>query len=73
MAGEITSTADVSRVLGKICDFYAKHEPSSPIPLLLQRAQRLVEKDFVTILKDIARDGLSEFEKIAGTDFPDEE
>ncbi|MEE4376957.1 MAG: type VI secretion system protein TssA [Candidatus Competibacteraceae bacterium] len=64
--GEITSRDDVIRMLDKICDFYAKHEPSSPIPLLLQRAKRLASKTFLDILRDLAPDGLPQAEMIRG-------
>jgi type VI secretion system protein ImpA len=65
-SGEITSPEDVVRMLGKICDYYAQHEPSSPIPLLLQRAQRLVGKSFVEILQDLAPDGLNQVYQVGG-------
>jgi len=64
--GEITSRDDVIRMLDKICDFYAKHEPSSPLPLLLQRAKRLVYKTFMEILHDLAPDGVPQAEVIRG-------
>ncbi|MBC7622155.1 MAG: type VI secretion system protein TssA [Aeromicrobium sp.] len=67
VAGEITSRDDVVRMLDKLCDYYDRHEPSSPIPLLLKRAQRLVDKSFVEILKDVASDGLDQFYKVSGT------
>lgn len=66
--GDIASRADVVRMLEKICKFYATHEPSSPIPLLLQRAQRLVDKNFVEILRDFAPDGLNQACQIGGID-----
>ena len=67
-AGEISSREDVIRVLDKICDYYARHEPSSPLPILLQRAKRLVSKTFVEIIRDLAPGGTSEVETIAGLD-----
>lgn len=67
-AGEISSREDVVRALDKICDYYARHEPSSPLPILLQRAKRLVSKTFVEIIRDLAPGGASEVETIAGLD-----
>ena len=64
--GEINSRTDIVYMLDKICDYYALHEPSSPVPLLLQRAKRLVPKDFMEIVKDLMSDGVKQAEKIMG-------
>jgi type VI secretion system protein ImpA len=66
MAGTIQSTADVVKALGLICDYYRNNEPSSPVPLILQRAQRLVAKDFMEILTDLTPDALSQLQVITG-------
>ena len=68
ISGQIKSREDVIKVLDKICDFYKQNEPSHPLPLLLQRAKRLVRKDFMEILKDIAPDALKQVEIIKGSD-----
>jgi type VI secretion system protein ImpA len=62
----INSREDVVRAIDRICAYYAQQEPSSPIPILLQRAKRLVAKDFLTILQDLAPDGVSQLEQIKG-------
>jgi len=64
--GDIRSRADVVRALDKICEYYAEFEPSSPIPLLLERGKRLVSKSFLDIIRDMAPDGVSQVESIAG-------
>ena len=66
--GPVASRDDVVRALDRICDYYARQEPSSPIPLLLRRARRLVNKDFIEIMRDIAPDGLSQAEQVTGAD-----
>lgn len=66
MSGSINSRTDVINMIDKICDYYASHEPSSPIPLLLRRAQRLVPKTFVEILEDIAPDGIAQAKVVSG-------
>ena len=58
---------DVIRALDKACRYYESHEPSSPVPLLLKRAKRLVAKDFMEILRDLAPEGVSQAEKISGS------
>ena len=66
-SGAINSRADVIRVLDKICEYYAVQEPSSPIPLLLRRSQRLVEKSFLEILEDMVPDGLKQAKIVSGS------
>ncbi|WP_237061443.1 type VI secretion system protein TssA [Loktanella sp. M215] len=65
-AGAISSSADVSVALDRILAYYARFEPSSPLPLLLDRAKRLVGADFVTIMKDIAPGGMESVKIVGG-------
>lgn len=65
-AGEINDRGDVLRMLDKICKYYQRHEPASPVPLLLERASRLVPKNFMEILEDLAPGGLAQLAAITG-------
>jgi type VI secretion system protein ImpA len=65
-AGGIASRDDVVKTLRKICQYYAQAEPSSPVPLILRRALRLAEMDFVQIIKEMAPDAIGEIYRIAG-------
>ena len=65
--GAIASREDAIRALGKACEWIETNEPSHPAPLLIRRAQRLLSMDFLEIIKDIAPDGLSQIERLAGT------
>ena len=66
ISGEISDRADVLRMLDKICKYYQQYEPSSPVPLLLQRARRLVPKNFFEIMEDLAPDGVAQLTVISG-------
>jgi type VI secretion system protein ImpA len=66
IAGEINSREDVIRVLDKICQYYQRFEPSSPIPMLLLRSKRLVSADFMDIVRDLAPDALAQVENLRG-------
>lgn len=66
VAGAIASREDVVKMLEKICTYFSENEPSSPIPLLLQRAQRLVDKNFIEILQDVSPDSLNQVYQICG-------
>jgi type VI secretion system protein ImpA len=56
--GGIKSRQDAIRALDAAAEFFRKNEPSSPIPLFLERAKRLVAKDFLEVLADIAPDAV---------------
>jgi len=64
--GEIRSRNDAVRHLERVCEFLERTEPAHPAPLLIRRAQRLMAKNFVEIIEDLAPGGLSEIQKIAG-------
>jgi type VI secretion system protein ImpA len=64
--GEIKSRDDVVRILDRICEYFQRNEPSSPVPLLLRRAKGLVAKDFMEILNDLTPDGVSQAKLIGG-------
>nr|WP_314625882.1 type VI secretion system protein TssA [uncultured Noviherbaspirillum sp.] len=66
ISGDIESRADVVRMLDKILLYYARHEPSSPVPMLLERAKRLAPKTFFEILEDLAPDSLDQVALIRG-------
>jgi type VI secretion system protein ImpA len=66
--GAINSREDVIGMLDRLCEYYAHNEPSSPVPLLLHRARRLVPKDFIDIVRDIAPGALPQVEAIRGTE-----
>jgi len=64
--GSIATRRDVQKAIEKICDYYKKNEPSSPVPAILMRAHRLVMADFETILQDLAPEGLEKYRMVAG-------
>lgn len=64
--GNINSSQDVTEALGKIIEYYVNNEPSSPIPMLLKRAKRLVNMDFMSIIKNLASDSESQVMNIRG-------
>jgi type VI secretion system protein ImpA len=66
ISGGIASREDVIKALDMICQFYERTEPASPVPLLLQRARRLVTMSFLEIIEDIAAEGLRQVKGLAG-------
>lgn len=64
--GVIETRADVTAALDRIMDYYARHEPSSPLPILLKRAKRLVGAEFMEIIKDLAPEGAANVRLVGG-------
>jgi type VI secretion system protein ImpA len=64
--GAIRSRQDAIRALDAVATFFRNNEPSSPVPLFVERAKRLVSKDFLEVLADIAPDGLSQAKSAGG-------
>lgn len=65
----IASRDDVLRSLDRLLDYYAQHEPSSPVPVLLTRAKTLVTADFAEIVRNLIPDGMSQFENLRGPEY----
>lgn len=64
--GDIRSREDAIRMLERVCEFMESTEPSNPAPLLIRRAQRLISKNFIEIMEDLAPDSLGAIKGIAG-------
>jgi len=71
--GAINSPTDVQNALDRIIAYYERCEPSSPLPILLQRAKKLVNADFLTIVKNIAPDGIDNVHLIGGIEEDEDE
>ncbi|MCA1245707.1 type VI secretion system protein TssA [Massilia sp. MS-15] len=63
---DIATREDVLRTLERLVQYYRQHEPSSPVPILLERARRLVPMTFFEILQDLAPDGVAQMAVIRG-------
>ncbi len=72
ISGAINNNQDVIKTLNLVCDYYKKNEPSSPIPLFIERAIRLVGMNFMDVLKDLAPAGIDEAKFILGKQHDDE-
>jgi type VI secretion system protein ImpA len=49
----VSSRPEAIGLMAAVIGFYARVEPSSPVPFLLERARALAGRDFLAILKDI--------------------
>jgi type VI secretion system protein ImpA len=66
VGGPLRSREQVVRALEQICEYYKRNEQSSPVPLLLRRAQKLATMDFVQIMNELTPSAMDELKKIAG-------
>jgi type VI secretion system protein ImpA len=67
LSGEIRSAQDVLLAFDKICRYYESSEVSSPVPLLVKGARRLVSKSFVEINRVLTPEAVRLMEQISGT------
>jgi type VI secretion system protein ImpA len=57
--GAIRTRQDAIRALDAVTRFFENTEPSSPVPLFIERAKRLIAKNFLDVLQDIVPDALN--------------
>jgi type VI secretion system protein ImpA len=65
--GAINSREDAIRMLQRVSDWIESNEPTNPAPLFIKRAQRLMTKNFLEIIRDLMPDGVGQIEKLAGS------
>ncbi len=66
--GEVMSRDDVLRAIDRVCEYLERVEPSNPAQLLLRRARRLVNQNFLQLVKELAPDALNEAARVLGVD-----
>ena len=72
IAGEIGNQGDVIKVLDKVMRWFEQNEPSSPVPLMIGRAKKLVGMNFRDIVKEIATNAESQVEDLFGPEESDD-
>ncbi|AYA40070.1 type VI secretion system protein TssA [Xenorhabdus nematophila] len=63
---EVNHRDEAHILLEKAKAYFLKHEPSHPAPLMISRIQQLIDRDFMTIIQDLAPEGLNQLEIIFG-------
>jgi type VI secretion system protein ImpA len=66
VVGVIRSRQDAIKALDAVAEFFQRTEPSSPIPLFLERAKRLVSKNFLEVLADVAPEAVAQARAAGG-------
>jgi type VI secretion system protein ImpA len=65
-SGEIRSREDVVRALEAIIHYYQAHEPSSPVPFLLQRVKRVVPLNFMDVIRELSPESIEKLVVLTG-------
>ncbi len=66
LPGSVETAQDARMAIDRVMEYFKRYEPSSPVPIILDRAKRLVGADFMTIMKDMAPGGLDSVMMIGG-------
>ena len=64
--GAIESRNDALRAIDMVCEYLERTEPTNPAQLLLRRARRLVNKNFVELVRELAPESLNEVARVMG-------
>lgn len=68
LPGSIASRQQAIEAIDQVCEYLERTEPSNPAQLLLKRAKRSLNKDFLDLVQDIAPDAVNDVAKILGID-----
>jgi type VI secretion system protein ImpA len=66
LSGAIDSRNDALRAIDMVCEYLERTEPTNPAQLLLRRARKLVNKNFVELVRELAPESLNEVARIMG-------
>ena len=64
--GAVKSRQDAIRALDAVAGYFRRHEPSSPVALIIERAKRMVSMDFLEVIAELAPDALDQARRAAG-------
>jgi type VI secretion system protein ImpA len=70
-SGGLASRADALRILQQVAEFLRKSEPSSPAPMFVDRAIKVLQMDFKTIVKELMPESKGRIEMLGGIKLED--
>lgn len=68
LSGTVASREDALRAIDMVCEFLERTEPTSPAPMLLRRARKMINRNFLQLMKELAPDALAEVARVMGVD-----
>jgi type VI secretion system protein ImpA len=66
LTGAIETRNDALRAIDMVCEYLERTEPTNPAQLLLRRARKLVNKNFVELVRELAPESLVEVARVMG-------
>lgn len=66
LSGAINNRNDITKAIDLICEYYDNNEPSSPIPLMLKRARKMVSMDYREIYAEFSLGRDDDLDKVFG-------
>ena len=64
--GSVSSRQDVLRALDAVMTYYVRSEPGSVVPILVERAKRMVSMNFLDALAEVAPDAVDPVKQVLG-------
>ena len=64
----VDTRQDAIRAIDLVCAYLERHEPTNPAQFLLRRAERVIDKNFLQLVKELAPDAVKEVSRIMGVD-----
>ncbi len=71
LAGKVNSREEALRAIDLVCEYLERAEPTNPAQLLLRRARKLINHNFLQLMKELAPDALNEVARVMGVN-PDD-
>jgi len=66
LAGSVDSREDALRAIDMVCAYLERTEPTNPAQFFLRRARKLVDKNFLELVRELAPESLDQVARIMG-------
>ena len=66
--GSVSSREEALRAIDLVCAYLERTEPTNPAQLLLRRASKLINHNFLQLIKELAPEALNEAARVMGID-----
>jgi type VI secretion system protein ImpA len=64
----IQTRQEATRAIELVCTYLERHEPTNPAQFLLRRAARVIDKNFLELVSELAPDSVKDVARIMGVD-----
>jgi type VI secretion system protein ImpA len=66
LGSSIDTREDALRAIDMVCSYLERTEPTNPAQFFLRRARRLVDKNFIELVRELAPESLEQVARIMG-------